>query len=409
MNRPDKPFIFSPSEWLTIFPRGDGGPIGGTIAQFPNSLSSPSATDVEEGVVPAADDPAKELREQNPIDRKVLDATIQGLDNAKGLAWQNRIMTWNMPFIGPKSRFTYFTSSIYVISNIAIISVIWKLNTDGRFESKQLTAGLVGDCLMFFSYLFAQTMEILGYNRSGLTNDDVVIRPLIQLVRWYQLSTGQLRSSSIPLAKSGFSTGDADAAEAVENTFKGHEKTESVDAASKFSLLGHVANDDFCPCREDLCNLPRDIVWDRIIRSVVIQGFGFYCFAMVGWTAMITYSGMFWSSWWGLLLGIVFLASNITIQANHVTEKWYYTGSPQVKLATRLYHRASSLALRSFLDRAKEDLRNPPPQSEAQHGLELFIRCTTLISDNGLHMAWKEESLRSSQPRCYRLPSFSPR
>jgi hypothetical protein len=91
-----------------------------------------------------------------------------------------------MFFMGPKSIFSYFSSSIHVLSNIAIVSVIWKLNTDGVFESKQLIAGLVGDCLVFFSYLFGQTMQTLNYNRSGLTNDDVVIKPVIQLVRWYQ-------------------------------------------------------------------------------------------------------------------------------------------------------------------------------------------------------------------------------
>jgi hypothetical protein len=355
-----------------MFPRGDAEPIGGTIAHFPNSLSSPSASDIEEGVVPAAEDQATELREKNPIDRKTLDAAIQGLD-ARGLAWQNRIMDWNMFFMGPKSTFTYFSASTYVASNIAIVAIIWKLNTDGAFESKQLIAGLVGDCLVFVSWLFAQNMEIYNMNRSGLTNDDVMIGPLVQLVRWYQLSTGQLCSNPILLAKHDSATGDADAPEDVKDGFAGLEKEKSKNAVLKFSLLSHVANDNFCPCRECLRNLPRDILWDRIIRAAAILGFGFYAFATAGWTAMVTYASSFWTQWWGMLLGVVFLSSNFILMGTHITEKWYYAGSPQVKLVTRLYHRASSLALRSFLDRAKEDLRNPPSHNDA-NGLELFVR-----------------------------------
>lgn len=81
-----QPFTLTPAEWLAIFPRAAAGASAGPTASFPNSLSSPSAADIEDGIASAVFDPASELRDKYPVDKKTLEDTLRGLD-AKGLAW----------------------------------------------------------------------------------------------------------------------------------------------------------------------------------------------------------------------------------------------------------------------------------------------------------------------------------
>jgi hypothetical protein len=71
------------------------------------------------------------------------------------------------------------------------------------------------------------------------------------------------------------------------------------------------------------------------------------------------------ASWYGILLGVTFVGGEVLFGGEVLynvlsfPDKWTFPGPPLVKLTTRIYHRASSLALRSFLERARESLRAP--------------------------------------------------
>jgi hypothetical protein len=102
-----------------------------------------------------------------------------------------------------------------------------------------------------------------------------------------------------------------------------------------------------------------------------------FSFFAMGWTALIFYSNVFWSaSKPGCIFFGTFFITNIVLgHSTFLAMKWLNPGVPLTKLTTRIYHRASSLALGSFLERSKEDLRNPPPLSmDAKSQPELFVQ-----------------------------------
>ncbi len=105
-----------------------------------------------------------------------------------------------------------------------------------------------------------------------------------------------------------------------------------------------------------------------------------FCVVMIGYSAIIHYGSVFWLQWWGIFLGTVFLSGCFVYHgpvARIRYHTWFRAGAPLIQLTTRLYHRASSLALESFLEIAKRDLRTPPLQSALEESAptkELFIQ-----------------------------------
>lgn len=254
-----------------------------------------------------------------------------------------------MPFSGPQTYAPIYIGAVYVLSNWAVVAAIFKL-IDGAFASKQLIAGCIAETVFFaLAWFLTQSVQTLSLRRLELTNDEVLIEPLVPLVRWYQLSSGLFQQS-----------------------FEADEAKDPKDIA----LLKHLANDAFCPCCQCLRNLPRKIFWERIFRSSAILIWSTLYFASMGWTAMVRYASTFWTQWWGVVIGVVFFASNLMLTVPHWTEKWHQAGAAEVSHVTRLYHRATYLALQSFLERAKEDLWSPPTLHvpDDKPGLELFIK-----------------------------------
>lgn len=352
-----EPFSLTPAEWLVVFPRparpptGVAGVFAHTLWSADDGPADPDedglkSDDVEAGIVSSSvSDRASKLREQYPVDRNALEATIKALD-ATGLRVLVRAVDDLDPIVGPTSLFPVFIAGVMNLSVIGSICVIWGLN-DGSFESRQLVGGLVAVILTSFSSFSSESMAAV-VQRGSLSDAGSLFRATLeQLVRWQQF--GELLEHS----------------------------------SSSSRLLEHVTNDDQCPCKRCLRDLPTRIFWERLLKSVLLPSYSVFCVFTVGWTALVRYGAVFWARCWGVLFGIIFLGSAILCQflVAAMRNYWFLGSIPLVSLKTRIYHRATSLALRSFLDRAKRDLRTPPPQSTdvtpPGSDLELFVELHT--------------------------------
>jgi hypothetical protein len=362
-----KPFSLTPAEWLCLFPRNAAK----GLAHFPDSLSSPNGNDVEEGTEHDFD-PADELRQQFPVDRKTLDATLEALD-ARGLAFLNKLSDIFAFFVGPQSYGTIILSVIWNILVLGTFSMIWRLN-EGEFGPPQLIAGTISMCLIcVFQFVAITAMALQSYH-SGMDNDALVAAPLLQLVRWHQLASGKLGGTgdtATILATQDASKTDGEATFKDALDFAAAAETTSLPAR----LLDHIPNDPQCPCKQCFVDLPREIFWERMARSISIQLSALISFVMLGFSSFVR--SAFWEAWWGLFLGITFLVFCVCYNVVSLYEKWHQPSAPLMKLRSRLNTRASWLALRSFLERAKAELRAPPDGSlnpPDTHETELVVR-----------------------------------
>lgn len=370
MGRYEPPLSLTPAEWLVIFPFPPNAAVGtGTGSRFPSSLASPTAvgtnndtdTDPEPGSGSILDDPASELRAKYPVNRYELDTTVKNLD-ARGLAFQTLALTWFMPLIGPRSFVPIVYMLIFMATNVAIVAVIWKLDPQGTvFASKQISASVAAVFIAFCAATFGQTMATLSYRKSGLDKDTVLTVPVMQLIRWEQLANGRLglgqpnfpssARESLPIPGPG-SSRDFLAKDETTETAKESFSVYSMDAhpSNACRLLEHVSTDRFCPCKVCLQNLPSEIYYERTIRSLTIVLIRLLAILMTGWTAMVHFGDVFWTETWGLATGLIFVTSNTFICLTFALEKFFHSSTPLTKLATRIYHRATSLALHSFLE-----------------------------------------------------------
>ncbi len=359
------PYSLTPAEWLTLFPsRADPVLVAGTRLPY-SLLASTSDSDVEGGNT-SLGDPAAGIREQFPVTLNVLYATLREL-GARGIAHQTRILTVFFPL---SFSLGYLISWLVVAISLFVINcLLWKLNSDGYFGSTQLIAGMVAMTLVQLA-LFAiniLTVTNLGRRqRPGLMDrGTMVVLPLVQLVRWQQLQTGVL--DSLPPVNG---TKEATDKDSVKLPLQ--EETKLLPSR----LLEHIPSDRFCPCKKCNRNLPRAICWERWFRGLLIIGYSIFFMLVQVWSPVIHYSAVFWAEWHSITLGVVFFASTVLYIWIALLDKWYYPGIPSIKSTTKLYHRASSLALQSFLERARTDLRSPPTvaSNEPGRGPELFVK-----------------------------------
>jgi hypothetical protein len=340
MASPDPPFSLTPADWLVLFPQKHS--LKGAAARFPHSFSE---TELEAGA--SLDDPASNLRTQYPIDRKTLDETIEGL-GASSLAFQHRVWDFLMLVDGSKSSFwwcdpRFLATTISDLSAVATIGVLWKLNeVDGLFGSQQLIGGIIASSLIVVVHLFSLAGATLSVKRSEVDDGAKVIAPMEQLIRWHQATSGKLDSND------GLS--------------------------SDSRLFEHDSHDELCPCRDCLGGLPDQIARGRWLRSVVVTLSGCLVVFSFGWSACVHYASVFWATWWGWLLGLVFVVTDVLANFSGFAFTWSYIGIPQINMAKRIYYRASSRALRSFLEKAKQDLRAPPQGLSGEPHQELFVK-----------------------------------
>lgn len=348
-------FSFTSAEWLLIFPRA--APTAGR--HFTDSLLP-----AEEGNGKAAlssVDPASELREQFPLDRKAMDHTFDRL-NARELAVQFRITEVFLPLAIWGGPGPILCSTFWNLSNVALVATIWVLDTDSLFESRQLIAGALALGFVSLCIWLTLAISMVMGRRSGFHREPqkTMIAPMESLIRWQQLVDGDLVMKIEP-------------AQASQNS------DETADCRIQESaLLAHEPNDRLCPCPECLRTLPNAICWDRILRAGTLHLYFTFAFWTSGWTPMIHYAPTYWLQPWGIILGVVFASSIVATNWIAVIDKWLHPTIPLLKLAEQIYHRATSLALSSFLERAKMDLRYPSPQGVLDgvdnSELEVFVR-----------------------------------
>ncbi|KAI9002530.1 hypothetical protein DFJ74DRAFT_714061 [Hyaloraphidium curvatum] len=136
---------------------------------------------------------------------------------------------------------------------------------------------------------------------------------------------------------------------------------ELCDSPIPSKLVEHVPGDRFCTCRACCSGLLRMAVWDRILRTSIFQGTGTIATMICLWTPMVRFGPAFWSTWYGVLLGTVFLLSVVVWNFVALLIRWTRTSPADVRLRTRIYRRASALALRDLLARARASLLDDKP------------------------------------------------
>lgn len=362
MTDASKYFTLSPAEWLVVFPRAPNA-----VSDLPDSLLPPSPKKDEEHVESSggASDPATKLRQEYPIDSMSLDRTLTVLD-ASGLQFQIRLTRWLKPLVAHKNLFPPLLGTIFCLNIFLIVVIIAALN-DGQFGIKQLVGGSLGAGLMALAFAYSVVVVTVVARRMELSLEMVMSLPLEQLIRWQQLGSGDLKSHCFgDMVSEGCDKDREDTTIAA--------KKEEHDLSSP--LLQHVSNDRLCPCRQCLKNLPRSIFWERMFRSSVMHIYGTCSTFMIGWTAIVYYHATLWSLPWGIFVGAQVIAVNVFYNFISWIDKWWQPSFPLVSLTTRIYYRASSLAFKSFLERARRDLQTPPSiaPDDVPEGPELFVR-----------------------------------
>lgn len=348
------PFSLTPAEWLVVFPHAPAK----ASSKFRGTLAPP-AGDLENGTTSAAADPAEELRQKLPVDQNAVDHAFKVL-GAPGLAFQNRVSNWTLPWADLRSPIWFIMPAILSLSAIVLTGSIWALN-DGMFGTRQLIAGVFAMSVFGCSIAFSGLSQVLVGGPLIPPGNAIVTASLHQLIRWQQLGTGELR----------------------------HEANKPENSAES-PFLQHDKDDSLCPCKLCLKNLPRIIFWESIIRSFSIGIWGFFSFFVMGWTPMIQYHSSFWSQPWGIFLGIILLGSTLFYMMISMPNKWWPASGPIVNMTTRIFFRASQLALSSFLERASMDLLRPPPitMDETEAKPELFS-----VLHAGYVTAWESSQL----------------
>jgi hypothetical protein len=169
-----------------------------------------------------------------------------------------------------------------------------------------------------------------------------------------------------------------------------------------YRLIEH-SDGDLCPCPRCLKGLPSKIFFESMIRSATIHLLGLISMLTVGWTPIVYYSSTFWATSWGAVVGTLFIVACVLGQATAVVEKLWGPSAPLVNLTTRLYHRCSSLALASFLERASRSLQYPQLSlpSLDRRGPELFVSLHTAYMTD-----WRSHG-RAGGAFCNLFPVFT--
>ena len=274
--------------------------------------------------------------------RKALDASLRAL-NARGIEFQNRITDVHDKLFGPKTYGDLCAFTVWSLVNLAIIAAIWPLN-DGTFATPQLIAAMCSMALQTDVVWAGHALMWLGSFRTGLDGMDNRIATLEQLCRWQQLVSAESTKPEAIAGSDDIGCLDMD--------------TTAKSKASR--LLEHVKPDPLCPCRSCLKGLPSTVFWESFSRVVLNHTCAGFVFFSYGWTPLVYYRNTFWSTGWGIALGTIFLLALTIYNGESIVNKWRIPTAPLIALTTRLYHRASSLALASYLDRARRDLRAPP-------------------------------------------------
>ncbi|KAI9020570.1 hypothetical protein DFJ74DRAFT_757084 [Hyaloraphidium curvatum] len=117
-------------------------------------------------------------------------------------------------------------------------------------------------------------------------------------------------------------------------------------------LVEHGPGDHLCPCRDcqrNVQSLAAFLVALDISHYSLILASSSVCLV---WTAIVTFREAFWSTWWCCLLAAVWalITFVLTVVPGTFSRFLFHRNVAYDKLATRLHHRATTLAMRSLLD-----------------------------------------------------------
>ena len=210
-------------------------------------------------------DLASGLRQQFPLDRKELDEAIKYFD-ARGLAFQIRIVEWLLPFVSPGRPGRMVNHVLWAVYGPSIVGVIFAVN-DGLFSSAQIIGGIFAALVVCASFLIGETAANRVHRRSNLDLATLLLGPFRQFIRRKQLIHGELDM------KGEGEDSEKEPEKLVSNLSKGLSRNVSKDDPEKelakpaSRLLEHVPGDEFCPCSECLKDLPRSIFWDSMVQT----------------------------------------------------------------------------------------------------------------------------------------------
>ncbi|KAI9034246.1 hypothetical protein DFJ74DRAFT_10963 [Hyaloraphidium curvatum] len=298
------PFSLTAAEWAVVFPR-------------------PQARDDEftDRLLPEPDVPEAGI----PDHEELLDC-LRAL-GMWSLERQERLI-WNCaPFT---ARGPYLFQAMFVFALLIVMHCsIWTLN-DGTFATGQIAAGLVAMCEL---YLSATGILIIIYVRlRGVPEPRSQLPELLAvLVRWHELvgSSKDVETGTSP-------------------------------------FLVHRSGDGLCTCEACFTGTAKWLPWEHVARTVPMHCLTGFIFIAMAWTPLVYYEGPLWSVWWGILLGTLLMVSIAVYMASASLNRWNSPSIVLTNLQTRAYHRASTLALASLVLRAKHDLLEPPPPTQAR-------------------------------------------
>ncbi|KAI9012454.1 hypothetical protein DFJ74DRAFT_710438 [Hyaloraphidium curvatum] len=122
------------------------------------------------------------------------------------------------------------------------------------------------------------------------------------------------------------------------------------------ALLDHVDGDPACPCRSCCSGVVSWMFWERILRIVPLHMLGTFFFVTMTWTTVVHFGPVFWGAWWGILVGTVAMVAGVLYNLSSVLYRCAGPSPAETSLSTRIYLRASSRALRDFLQRSQRRL-----------------------------------------------------
>ncbi|KAI9019630.1 hypothetical protein DFJ74DRAFT_673882 [Hyaloraphidium curvatum] len=287
---------FTPEEWACLFP-------GGT------QPFRPLLPDEESG--DSGREPAEEFRKAHPV---TVETMLAEFDDPVLRFFAFLGASRSASFLGWRNAAQMALS--YTMA-LAFLALAWTWN-DGRFGTKEMAAGIASLALISLAATCTVVLVAVGMPRVPKVLD---FAPPAVLCRWLQLA----RESDRGLRKPGDPPGGA------------------------HRLVGHEEGDRFCPCPACVGSVQRLAAGMTFLDVVPLFLMLFCSRWTAGWTTSVTFGSRLWSTWWGRVLGAVYICGALASFMNSCSRFVGVTNAAYAKLEARLHHRAVALSMRAML------------------------------------------------------------
>ncbi|KAI9019098.1 hypothetical protein DFJ74DRAFT_728699 [Hyaloraphidium curvatum] len=313
---------FREREWLALLPADLG-----VAAQI--------------GPTPAPADPAAGLRDAEPLSPDTVSRAFSGLPVLRGFS--------KLSFaLGPWAARSYaFRACSVSVAAALLLIPVWLFNDSaGTFGARQMAFGTAALGLSHAALILIHSTAD-GFRRllsgstllpSSVGGSAFDSHPFASLVRYLQLI-------EISSAASG--------ADQKEDVAAEHGIGSS---ATRSILVTHDRADPLCPCSLPECagRLVLSTGWLYMGAVVLNIAFGIAACIFTGWTALVTFAPLFWSSGWAALGVFLLLATLVHTPVTFLVLP--QSSVSLLRLSLRLQHRSLYLALRDFLARYHDAL-----------------------------------------------------